>query len=421
MPKDAQIFLVPSTRACYAIGCALLFQSHLGEGEARPFFLIGITGTKGKTTVATYLYHILSQAKKRCAMIGTNGIFLDGEHRPTSNTTPDPYTLHETFSACAKAKVEYVILEVSSQAILQHRILGLHFDIAIFTNLSCDHVGGCEHRDFEDYKGCKKALFSHCDLAILNADDPYSAEFAASCTAPILTYAQTKEADFFADDITPFQNERALGVSFRCFMRDGQARTLSLSIPGEHNVANALGAIAAAHAIGVADSQVLARALLSPIAGRYRYTRLPNGAAVVIDYAHNPAALHACLSALRPFCNRRLICLFGSVGSRTLGRRKEMGKVASCLADECILTADDPDFESVCDICTQIAKGFPPSYPYCVIEDRENAVRYALSSLRAGDLLLLAGKGAEQRQKIAGLAVPYSDEEVLFSYCKELC
>ncbi len=421
LPADAQVFSVENTRLAYAEGCACFFRTRLKKEDARPFFLVGITGTKGKTTLATYLFHILSCAGKRCALIGTNGIVLEKICLPTANTTPDPYTLHRTFSACEKARIEVVILEVSSQAILQGRTYGLHFDIAVFTNLSPDHLGGCEHRDFEEYKACKKSLFSHCDLAILNQDADDFSEFFTACACPCLTYAQEKEADFCAKDPVPLQTDRYLGISFSLLEKGNFVGTLSLSLPGRHNISNALGAIAAASALGVKGTKALRCALLLPVVGRYDYTALPNGAMVIIDYAHNAAALEAALCALRPFCIGRLICLFGSVGNRTFGRRFSMGAAASRFADACILTADDPDFESVFDICSQIAKAFPPSYPYCIIENREEAIRFALSQLQKGDLLLLAGKGNEVSQKICGKKIPFCDANVLQSYLKELC
>ncbi len=412
LPDDCVVVLVSDSRKAYARACAKWF----GTSRLRPYRLIGVTGTKGKTTVCAYLSSILKWAGKSCAVIGTNGIDYRGTCTPTDNTTPDPYTLHRALAVFAKEKVEYVLLEVSSQAYLQHRVFGLHFDLAIFTNLTCDHIGVGEHRDFEDYKSCKKKLFSHCDHAILNYDDAYFYDFASACRCPYTTFGMEKEAQFTAKNCNRVQTEHSLGAQF-CFCEEGRkVCDITLWQGGEHNISNALCAMTAARRCGI-DPSYFESALQCNIDGRYAYYPLQNGAGVVIDYAHNPAALRCLLQSLRLFCNGRLFCLFGSVGGRTEIRRQEMGQVADTLSDFSFLTADNPDFEDASAICLAIAKGFS-SQNYQIITDRAQAIRYALSCLEKGDLLALCGKGQERTQRICGRNLPFCEADFLLPYLK---
>ncbi len=412
LPSDATVFYLPDTHRAFGIA------SHAFFGHRRPRCLIGITGTKGKTTVASYLYAILQEAGKSCAMIGTGGIRLGKQQIPTKNTTPDAFTLAKALADCADAGAEYAILEVSSQAYLQHRVAGLEFDLAIFTNLALDHIGNAEHASFEDYKQCKMALFSHAKAAILNKDDAFFDEFSAVCTGKIVTYALRSTADFIGYGICPYRTQDFLGVRFFASAKWCELGQFTLSLCGAHNVANALAAMAAAHHFGI-SSAFFARALLQKVAGRYAYTLLQNGAGVVIDYAHNPSSLQSALIALRPFCRGELSCLFGAVGGRSQCRRHEMGKVASQYADFAILTADNPDFEDAGDICRQIEAGMARTFAHVILPDRRQAISFALSRLKAGELLLLAGKGEEKVQRISGVDLPYCDADEVAKFRKE--
>ncbi len=413
LPNDCVTVLVSDSRKAYARACAKWF----GTSRVRPYRFIGVTGTKGKTTVCAYLASILRTAGKSCAVIGTNGIEYNGICTPTSNTTPDPYTLHRALSHLAKQGTEYILLEVSSQAYLQHRVFGLHFDLAIFTNLSCDHIGAGEHRDFDDYKSCKLALFSHCDHAILNYDDDYFLDFARACHCPYTTFGIHRNAQFTATNCENVKSTDSLGTQF-CFCEgEKEICRITLSQAGEHNIGNALCAMAAARRFGF-DPSLFSRALNLSIAGRYDYYPLQNGAVAVIDYAHNGTALRCVLQSLRPFCSGRLYCLFGSVGGRTEIRRHALGLAADTYADFSFLTADNPDFEEVEAICLDIASGFS-SQNYKIIPDRAQAIRYALSLLKEGDLLVLCGKGQERTQRVRGRDLPFCEAELLLPFLKK--
>ncbi len=411
LPDDAICLLVDNCHRAYALACGAFF------GAPYPFVLIGVTGTKGKTTVATYLYHILRESGKRVGMIGTSGICFGQTHIPSANTTPEAYTLHKALSDFAAQGAQYVILEVSSQAYLCHRVDGLVFDVGIFTNLSCDHTGKGEHADFADYRRCKQRLFQNSLRAVLNQDDAHFADFAAACTGEYQTYSLCAEADCRAESIVPFCGADFFGAQFLCHSLQGTLR-VRLSLPGEHNVANALAAICAAQSLGM-EAEAICRALLRPVTGRYERIRLSCGADAVIDYAHNEASLAAALRALSPFVSGKLYCLFGAVGGRTQGRRAGMGRVAAALCDYCILTSDNPDLESPVQICAEIAAVFPPSFPYTVLCDRTEAIRFALGRLQAGDLLLLCGKGHERTQRIGGKDLPFCEREILLAWEQE--
>ncbi len=411
LPQDAKQVLVPNCRRALALACAAFF------GAPYPFTLIGITGTKGKTTVATYLYQILQKNGIKVGMIGTTGIYGEGTFLSNPNTTPEPLLLHRTLSSFAALGVQYVILEVSSQAYLQHRLDGLHFDYAIFTNLSHDHIGVEEHPDFDDYKQYKLQLFSHCSCAILNYDDPHYADFAAASPTRQFCYSLKQHVDCYLERVIGEGDTSFFGVQFWCRAFE-ESFAVTLSLPGKHNIANALSAICVARLISV-PIEAIQNALYTKVPGRFEQIPLSCGAVAVIDYAHNEASLSAALRTLRPFVKGRLFCLFGSVGGRTQERRAQMGRVASSLCDFCIVTADNPDYESPTQICAQIADAFSPSFPHKIICDRTDAIRFALEQLRPGDLLLLCGKGHEGYQKILGQSIPFCEKDILFLWESE--
>lgn len=411
LPDDALCLQVENAHRAYALACGVYF------GTAYPFTLIGITGTKGKTTVANYLYRILEQSGKRVGLIFTGGIRFGDQITPTPNTTPEAFTLHRALADFAKRGAQYVILEVSSQAYLRHRVDALTFDLGIFTNLSYDHTGRGEHESFSDYLRCKQLLFQNSHRAVLNRDDPHFADFARACACPFVTYSTLCEADYRAQSICPLLGQDFFGVRF-LFHTNAQTLRFQLRLPGVHNVQNALAALAAAQELGI-GSDVFFSALSTDVGGRCERIRLSCGADAVIDYAHNEASLAAALRALSPFVRGRLFCLFGSVGGRTQGRRIGMGRVAATLCDYAILTADNPDFEDPVAICAEIASAFPPSFPYAILCDRAEAIRFALDKLRKGDLLLLCGKGTERSQRILGREIPFCEREIIQAWEKD--
>ncbi len=406
-PDDAITVLVTNTRAAYALACRVFFPL------ASPLRLIGVTGTKGKTTIATYASRLFSQNGFRVLQIGTGGIWEDGKHTPTKNTTPDAYTIYSALSRFSQGGAGVAVLEVSSQAYLQHRVTGLCFHASVFSNFFPDHIGTGEHPDLRNYLDCKLQLFQNSDFGILNREDPAFCDFSAVCPNGYLTYGRTKSADLWASD--PLC--RPDGISF-LLHRNGQVYPLSLPLPGLYNMDNALAVCALALQQGLPLSS-LPSVFTQGVAGRSERYPLPNQGLAVIDYAHNPASLEAVLQALRPHCKGTLYCLFGSVGGRCQSRRAELGRVAGREADVCILTSDDPGWEDPVAISEEIAWGIPKTTPYHIIPDRKEAILFALEHMGAGDVLLLAGKGAEEYQKIAGVQVPFSERRILETWCKQ--
>ncbi len=409
LPEDAIVLKVENSRRALALLSACFF----GHPEKK-LHIIGITGTKGKSTIAEMIRHMLSENGIPAASVGTVGIRLDGDYIPTANTTPESYELFRIFSDILQKGIRHVAIEVSSQGVKLDRIYGIPFHTAVMTNLSEDHIGGAEHPDFEDYKACKKALFSRCEHAVFNADDPYFEEFLSSTAASSLTYSTKEKANFSARAILPVMTENGYATSF--LLEANQRKTdVTLPFPGEFSVKNALAAIAAVSLCGV-DVKHAAKALGSvTVKGRLEVVPTPlSGITFVIDYAHNGESLTAALTALRAYQPNRLICLFGSVGGRTEIRRKELGIAASLYADFSILTDDNPDRESSADIIADIEKHMQNA-PHIAIPDRKEAIEYAVSMANEGDIVLFAGKGHESYQLIDGKKIPFSEKACILA------
>lgn len=412
LPDDAVVFLVRDTRLALAKMSATLFGHPSHE-----LHVIGITGTKGKTSTALMIYHILNDVGLKCGYIGTSGIDYGDFHYETPNTTPESYQLQMYMRHMRLAGVEYLVMEVSSQALYLNRTHEVEFDICVYTNLSVDHIGGYEHPDFDHYKACKLSLFRNqsAKLAVLNADDRHVHEFATAVPSntKILRYGLKNTCEYTARDIRQYRTADKLGLDFT-LIQDGNEYSASLPFPGDFSVSNALAAIAVCHSLGVALGGILRTLSDVRIGGRFEIVQALPFATFIIDYAHNRASLEAVLTTLRSYHPRRLICLFGSVGGRTFGRRAELGEVASQLADLCILTADNPDSEDPNAICAEIASYFGESAcPYVIIPDRAEAIQYTVSIAEEGDVILLAGKGHETYQLIMGEKIPFSEKEIL--------
>lgn len=420
LPPDATVYAVSDTKAAKAHLAAAYY-----DFPAAKMSMVGITGTKGKTTSALLCYDILRRIRVNVGYIGTEGVRYfanNSEHTaPTVNTTPDPLELHFFLREMYDMGVRTVFVEVSSQSVYQQRIAGITFAVGAFTNLSPDHVSPTEHPTLEHYKECKHAfLRDHVSLhgsLVLNADDPHTPDMAADCATPIRTFGIHQDADTRAEQLTPYLLS---GVPATRFYVGGQAATLSL--PGEYNVSNALCALEILRALGYPTRALLPYLTMVKIPGRLESLSAPDGAAIFIDYAHNGVSLAAVLSTLRQYAKGRLICLVGSVGGRTQLRRRDLGDAAAKYADLTILTADNPDFEDTTAICEDMALSFRACGldNYRIIPDRTDAIRHAVSVLREGDILLLAGKGNEDYQRIRGESQPFSERQVVIESVREL-
>lgn len=416
LPADACQIIVDDTRAALADLSAL----HYGHPE-KEIRLIGITGTKGKTTTALLLRSMLESCGISTGYIGTNGVVYRNTRAITSNTTPESLDLYRYLADMLESGIRVCVLEISSQALWMQRTRGLVFDTVMFTNLSRDHIGGVEHPDFEHYRDSKRRLFTDYPTraVLINRDDDAAAYMAEGATAPVCTFGLTADVygglpRWYAADIHPDSRRGRPGVAFDLY-RGGSPTGAPwfLPMPGHFNVQNALGALAVVcERFGVAEEDAR-RALATAVAeGRFETITHPSlpGVTFVIDYAHNGVSLTSILDALRGYGPERLICLFGSVGGRTRERRRDLAEAAGPRCDLCILTSDNPAGEPPAAILDDIDNAFPEgSCPRVKIADREEAIHYAVSLAREGDIILLAGKGHENYQLISGVRHPYSE------------
>lgn len=417
LPEDAAVITVSDSRAALAELSAAFYGY-----PAREMTVIGITGTKGKTTTALLIRHILEENGISAGYIGSNGIQFCGHFYPTVNTTPESCELHYYLRKMADAGVKVVALEVSSQALYLRRVLGIRFPLCIFTNLSHDHIGGVEHPTFEHYRDCKHSLFTDygAECIIANADDPATPEMLAGSTGRPLLCSVSREADLYARDVSLFRQGSRLGVEFVC-IHGGKECAISLPLPGEFNVHNALCATAVGLHFGLSMEEIAGALASISIKGRFEPVEILPEVTFLIDYAHNGVSLRAALETLRCYSPARLICLFGSVGGRTQMRRPELGAVANELCDLAILTSDNPDFEDPEAIIDDIAAAFTPNgAPFTIFPDRHDAIRAAVYGAKPGDIVLLAGKGHEDYQLIRGEKVPFDERAILHACAAKL-
>ncbi len=409
LPDDASIIIVPDSRAALADISAEFF-----DHPEKSLKIIGITGTKGKSTVAHMICHILKASKISTGIIGTCGISIGDVTYPTENTTPESYELFRALYEMVRAGCRCAVIEVSSQAMLLDRVRGIRFFAAVMTNLSPDHIGPGEHPDFESYKNCKKALFMRTENAVFNADDAFFGEFSrAARKKNILSYSVYAESDFRGTELSSLEN--ALGKSFTV-TKNGASVPFCVSLPGDCSVYNSLAAVAVCSLLGISLRECAEALPTVTVPGRFETVSAEGSAMFVIDYAHNGESMEKAIAALRECNPLRLICLFGSVGCRTQLRRHDLGKAASS-ADFCIVTSDNPDTEDPDAIIDEIAESL--TAPYVRFADREQAIKYAVENSRSGDVVLLAGKGHENYQLINGKKLPFCERELVMKYLKE--
>ena len=417
LPDDTFVIIAPDTRVALASLSAKFFGY-----PAKEMTVIGITGTKGKTTSSLLIYNVLNECGIPTGYIGSNGVNYLDYSVATVNTTPESYDLHYHMRKMVDSGVKTIVMEVSSQALKMARVHGIKFDVCVFTNLSPDHIGEFEHPDFEDYKNCKRTLFTDygAEYIVYNGDDEYALEVVGGNRCEKASISVGGKGDFRADSITYFRSPGNIGVSFECTCGD-KSFPVALSFPGEFSVYNALTAIAVCTRLGISAGKITKTMRHIRIKGRFETHELPCGATVVIDYAHNGVSLKAALTALRAYNPNRLICLFGAIGGRTKMRRAELRLVASRDADFCILTSDNPDNESPSAIIGEIASYFTAgTCPYVAIPDRRKAIEYALENAEKGDIILLAGKGHESYQIICGIRESFSETEIVNEFCRKI-
>lgn len=392
------------TRAAFSLLCAEFFQN-----PSKTLRLIAVTGTNGKTSVATIIKRLLINVGISCGLISTIQSEYGNSKIHLARTTPDPYTLHKLFADMTKSGIKAVSMEASSHALEQKRLEGLHFDFAVFTNLTQDHLD--YHKNMVEYYSAKKKLFCMADNAVINIDSEYGRRLLSEIDIPAATFS-TKDngADFFADRI----EFSADGVKFQLCHREVRVQ-IRFGIPGIYSVENALAAIAVCVGMGLSlESIAQGLSCMAGISGRSEVIACTNGVTVICDYAHTPDGLRNILCSVRRFVPNkgRLILVFGCGGDRDALKRPIMGSIAAELADFTVVTSDNPRTEPPGRIISEILKGIPRTARYIAIPDRREAARYAISIAKKGDVVLLAGKGHEQYQ-ILGDKELYFDERRL--------
>ena len=410
VPKDIDtaVIKVKDTREALALASAAYFSYPTKEIK-----VIGVTGTKGKTTTTYLIKSILENAGYKVGLIGTIETIIGDEHIPSKNTTPESYVLQETFRKMADNGIEVCVMEASSQGFLMKRTLGTEFEIGIFTNLEPDHIGPNEHDSFENYMECKSMLFRQCKAGILNADDEHLEGILKGHTCEVFTYGMSENADYRASNVKLFEEKGVLGISFSV---NGRINTdVAIDMPGKFSLYNALTAVSVCSYLGIKEDAIKSALKSAKVKGRIEMVPVSDDFTLMIDYAHNAMALESLLTTLKEYESGRLVCVFGCGGNRAKSRRFEMGEVSGRLADFTIITSDNPRFEEPLDIIADIVIGIEKTDgEYIKIPDRKEAIRYAIENGRKGDIIVLAGKGHEDYQEIKGVKYPM-DERVLIS------
>lgn len=413
-PEHVTVIQVADSRYAMALIAAAWY-----DYPAEKLKVIGITGTKGKTTTTYMIKSILEAAGHKVGLIGTIEAIIGDKIIPAHNTTPESTTVQEYFSQMIEAGCDCVVMEVSSQGLMLHRTAGFEFEIGIFTNLSADHIGPAEHESFEDYLHCKSRLFRQCRHGILNADDGHLAEILEGHTCDVVTYGFGADADYRASETQLVSRPGYLGIDYhvsgKCNFR------VEIDIPGKFSVYNSLAAIAVCDYFGVSEEKMIPALNQAKVKGRIEMIKVSDDFTLMIDYAHNAMALESLLSTLKEYQPKRLVCLFGCGGNRAKSRRFEMGEVSGRLADFTIITSDNPRFEEPEAIMEDIVTGISKTDgTYIKISERKEAIAYAIHHGQPGDVIVLAGKGHEDYQEICGVQYPMDERVLIQEILKEV-
>lgn len=402
---NVTILMVKDTREALAI-CSSNFY---GNPSAH-LKLIGVTGTKGKTTTTFMIKEILEKSGKKVGLIGTIATYINGKRlKDNDRTTPESLELQQIFRQMVDEGVEVVVMEVSSQSLKLHRVDGCEFDIVLFTNFSEDHISEKEHPDMQDYFNSKLKLFDMCKIGIVNADDLYSAKIPRLYPdSNIVTYGIDNFANVLAKDITITNSY----VDFRVKLTDRNER-VKTGIPGRFSVYNSLAAICVAQKFGI-SSEIIKQALEEVrVPGRSELVDNKLELTIMIDYAHSPESLQNILQATKAYTRGRVISVFGCGGDRDSGKRPIMGEISGKVADYTIITSDNPRTEDPQKIIEQIESGVKKTKgKYEVVINRTKAIEHAIKMANKKDIIILAGKGHEPYQEINGEKFPF-DERVI--------
>ena len=405
LPKDLIVVVATDTRYAMAIVACNFFKN-----PSKKFKLIGVTGTKGKTTTTFMIKKLLEKQGQKVGLIGTIASYIGEKCLGESDrTTPESIELQKMFEQMAKEKVDTVIMEVSSQSLKLNRVAGSVFDMVVFTNFSEDHISPKEHPDMEDYFSSKLKLFEMCKTGFINADDLHTAKIKGLFPeSDIKSYGIDNNCDFLAKDITVTNSY----VDFKVKLTDRNDR-VKACIPGRFSVYNSLAAIYVALKLGVSAENIKEGLLEVTVPGRSEMVPNKKELPIMIDYAHSPESLESILKAVKSYTRGRVISVFGCGGDRDSAKRPIMGEISGKIADFTVITSDNPRTDKPEKIVEQIEKGIKETNgKYIVIVDRKEAIKYAISVTSRSDIIVLAGKGHEPYQEINKVKHPF-DERII--------
>ena len=405
IPSGVTAIVVEDTRKALALAACNFY-----DNPSRKFKLIGVTGTKGKTTTTFMIKSILEKAGKKVGLIGTVANYIGDECLGFSQrTTPGSLELQELFYRMAEKQMDVVVMEVSSQSLKYHRVDGSYFDMAVFTNFFKDHISTKEHTDVDDYFNSKMKLFYMCNQGFINVDDFKATKvmsLAKNCE--FKTFGIDNSSDILAKDITITN----VSVDYKVKIENRNER-IKVNIPGRFSVYNSMAAISVALKFGASVENIKEALETITVPGRSELVPNEKEFAVMIDYAHTPESLNGILQAVKSYTKGRVICVFGCGGDRDKEKRPLMGEVAGRVADFTIITSDNPRSEKPEAIISEIEAGIKKTKgKYKVIEDRKEAIKEAVKMLSKRDIVVLAGKGHETTQEINGEKKPF-DERII--------
>ncbi len=395
--------IVDDTRAAYSPICANFFGN-----PSKELKLIGLTGTNGKTTTTFLIKQILENVGKKVGLIGTVQNMVCDEIYPAHYTTPDPHELQFLFRKMVDAGCEYCVMEVSSQALAQGRVSGIEFLIGVFTNLTQDHLD--YHKTWDNYFNSKRILFENCKTAVVNVDDKNGLKIVQGLPCKVVTYAVDNiQSDYTAKNVMFSSN----GVRYE-LVGDRIGR-VQCPIPGRFSVYNSLCAASVALALGIEFEDILIAISKSQgVKGRIEVVPTDTDYTVIIDYAHSPDGLENIITSLKEIARGRVVTVFGCGGDRDRTKRPKMGKIAAELSDFCVVTSDNPRSETPSKIIEDILEGMKDTdTPYEVVENRKEAIAWAMNHAEPNDIILLAGKGHETYQILPTGTIHFDEREVV--------
>ena len=406
--EDVTVIKVKSSREAMAEISAAYFNY-----PAKELTVIGITGTAGKTSTSSILKRMLEVDGKKAGLIGTIGAFFGKRKIPLHNTTPENYEIQKLFREMCEEDCKYAIMEVSSQGLKLHRVDGVDFDYGIFTNISNEHIGPNEHANFEEYMYCKSLLFQKCNVGIVNADDKNCENILKNHTCKVIKFGMNKEnLDMKASSIKFIMHDKFLGMGFDVTGKINDS--FEVSIPGRFSVYNALCAITIANELGVHVNSMKEALKISSVKGRMELAVSNDKYKLIIDYAHSKDEMINLMETIMEYKPKRIVCIFGGGGNRAKDRRYDMGEISGKYAGLTILTEDNPRFEELESINNDIITGLNRSNgKYIIINDRQEAIEYAMKNAEEGDIILLIGKGHEQYQEIKGVQYFWDEREAV--------